>query len=143
MQDGLIHKDEFVYALFKVQSAGNLFTDRVFKMFDTKENDVIDFGEFVHALSVFHPKAALKDKAACALPYQQNGTGTCRQVCDLAWQRSQVNNIPGPVARPLKVKVISILLAGMLVHQHFVRIQGPLIAADGLVWFQLRSGCMI
>ena len=37
-------------------------------MFDEKKNNVIEFGEFVHALSVFHPKAPLAEKAECALP---------------------------------------------------------------------------
>lgn len=67
MQDGRIHKDEFALALFKAQQRSNLFTDRVFVVFDTKKNDVIDFGEFVRALSVFHPKAPLVEKADCAL----------------------------------------------------------------------------
>jgi serine/threonine-protein phosphatase 2B regulatory subunit len=38
----------------------------VFEIFDEKQNDVIEFGEFVHALSVFHPKAPLHEKAECA-----------------------------------------------------------------------------
>ena len=65
-QDGLIHKDEFALALFKLQGRENLFTDRVFQTFDSKRNDVIDFEEFVRALSVFHPKAPLEEKADCA-----------------------------------------------------------------------------
>ena len=66
LQDGLIHKDEFALALFKLQGKENLFTDRVFQTFDSKRNDVIAFEEFVRALSVFHPKAPLNEKADCA-----------------------------------------------------------------------------
>jgi hypothetical protein len=40
----------------------------VFEIFDEKQNNVIEFGEFVHALSVFHPKAPLAEKAECTLP---------------------------------------------------------------------------
>ena len=65
LQDGLIHKDEFALALFKLQGKENLFVDRVFRIFDSKRNDVVDFEEFVRALSVFHPKAPLNEKADC------------------------------------------------------------------------------
>ncbi|KAK9838312.1 hypothetical protein WJX81_003861 [Elliptochloris bilobata] len=78
--DGRIHKDEFALALFKAQQRSNLFTDRVFEVFDTKKNDVIDFGEFVRALSVFHPKAPLEEKAAFAFRiYDLDNTGSINQ----------------------------------------------------------------
>ena len=66
LQDGLIHQDEFALALFKTQGQSNIFTDKVFQVFDIKRNDVIDFEEFVKSLSVFHPKAPLEEKAQCA-----------------------------------------------------------------------------
>jgi hypothetical protein len=80
-QDGLIHKDEFALALFKLQGRENLFTDRVFKTFDSKRNDVIDFEEFVRALSVFHPKAPLEEKAECARSHAGTPSAVWAALC--------------------------------------------------------------
>lgn len=74
--DGLINKDEFMYALFKTHK-DNLFADRVFEIFDMKQNHVIEFGEFVRSISVFHPKAPLEEKANFAFKvYDIGHTGS-------------------------------------------------------------------
>ncbi|EFN58801.1 hypothetical protein CHLNCDRAFT_29817 [Chlorella variabilis] len=79
-KDNLIHKDEFMWALFKANK-DNLFAERVFELFDIKQNSVIEFGEFVRSLSVFHPKAPLPEKAKFAFRiYDIGGNGRIERV---------------------------------------------------------------
>lgn len=37
----------------------------MFELFDIKQNQVLDFEEFVKSLSTFHPKTPLEEKASC------------------------------------------------------------------------------
>ncbi|XP_047179550.1 calcineurin B-like protein 4 isoform X2 [Vigna umbellata] len=66
IEDNLIHREEFQLALFRNRNKKNLFADRIFDLFDLKRNGVIEFGEFVQSLGIFHPNAPLEDKITFA-----------------------------------------------------------------------------
>ncbi|KAK4486346.1 hypothetical protein RD792_009017 [Penstemon davidsonii] len=66
VDDGRIHKEEFLLALFNCTNKKNLLAEKLFELFDLKRNGVIEFGEFVRSLSIFHPNAPEADKVAFA-----------------------------------------------------------------------------
>lgn len=76
IDDGLISKEEFQLALFKNRKKENLFANRIFDLFDVKKKGVIDFGDFVRSLNVFHPNASQEDKINFSFTlYDMDGTG--------------------------------------------------------------------
>ncbi|CAK8539536.1 unnamed protein product [Lathyrus sativus] len=62
VDDELISKEEFQLAIFNNRAKENLFTSRIFDLFDVKGRGGIGFGDFVRALNVFHPKASREAK---------------------------------------------------------------------------------
>lgn len=48
-----------------ISSHSSFMILQIFDLFDAKRNGKIDFGEFVRALSIFHPRTPEAEKIAC------------------------------------------------------------------------------
>ncbi|KAL3619177.1 calcineurin [Castilleja foliolosa] len=61
VDDGFLNREEFNLGLFGNSKHQSLFGNRVenmFDMFDSKHDGVLDFGEFIDSLNIFHPRYA-------------------------------------------------------------------------------------
>ncbi|XP_024961416.1 calcineurin B-like protein 9 isoform X3 [Cynara cardunculus var. scolymus] len=70
---------EALFELFKSISSSVIddgLINKIFDLFDVKQKGVIDFGDFVRALNVFHPNAPQEDKISFSFKlYDMDGTG--------------------------------------------------------------------
>ncbi|XP_010428292.1 PREDICTED: calcineurin B-like protein 5 [Camelina sativa] len=74
--DNLLTKEKFQYILIKDTKRRSLSAERIFGLFDMRNDGTIDFGEFVHSLNIFHPNSSHRDKAIFAFRlYDTRQTG--------------------------------------------------------------------
>ncbi|KAG7553355.1 EF-hand domain [Arabidopsis thaliana x Arabidopsis arenosa] len=74
--DNLLTKEIFQFILIKNTNRRSLSADRIFGLFDMRNDGAIDFGEFVHTLNIFHPNSSQRDKAIFAFRlYDTRQTG--------------------------------------------------------------------
>ncbi|XP_043718204.1 calcineurin B-like protein 7 [Telopea speciosissima] len=66
IDDGFISKEEFQLGLFRNSKKQSILADRIFNLFDSKHDGVIEFEEFVRSLSVFHPNSSQTAKVGFA-----------------------------------------------------------------------------
>ncbi|KAK4400489.1 Calcineurin B-like protein 1 [Sesamum angolense] len=70
---------EALFELFKSISSSVIddgLINKIFDLFDVKQKGVIDFGDFVRSLTVFHPNAPQEDKISFSFKlYDLDGTG--------------------------------------------------------------------
>ncbi|XP_074317697.1 calcineurin B-like protein 7 isoform X2 [Silene latifolia] len=79
VDDNFINQEEFAFGLFGSRKKRNLFADRMYHIFDSNHDGLIDFGEFVRSLSIFHPKAPMEDKVSFSFRlYNLGETGYIR-----------------------------------------------------------------
>ncbi|KZV31505.1 Calcium-binding EF-hand family protein, partial [Dorcoceras hygrometricum] len=67
---------EFRLGLFGNNEKQSFLAERMFDLFDSKRDDVIDFGEFVRSMSIFHPNTPQEEKATFSFKmYDIGNTG--------------------------------------------------------------------
>ncbi|CAA7013045.1 unnamed protein product [Microthlaspi erraticum] len=74
--DKFVTKEDFQLILVKDNERRSLSAERIFGLFDMRNDGAIDFGEFVHSLNIFHPNSSQRDKAIFAFRLydtRQNG----------------------------------------------------------------------
>jgi len=54
--------------IFVILCSTVLSYTQIFDLFDLKRNGVIEFGEFVRSLNIFHPDTPMAEKIACKHP---------------------------------------------------------------------------
>ncbi|XP_035821552.1 calcineurin B-like protein 9 isoform X6 [Zea mays] len=67
-----VNEVEALFELYKKISCSIIddgLIHKVFYLFDEKKNGVIEFDEFIHSLSVFHPLAPIEDKIDSCISY--------------------------------------------------------------------------
>lgn len=109
----------------------------MFELFDIKQNHVIEFGEFVRSLSVFHPKAPMEDKARCGC---RRVAATCSgaRVKDEVWKRGNAtardwpptqSALPAtPYAPPVAFRIYDIKQNGVIERSELKRFLVALMA---------------
>ncbi|XP_073305075.1 calcineurin B-like protein 4 isoform X3 [Primulina huaijiensis] len=73
VDDGFINREEFQLGLFRNNEKRSLLAQRMFDLFDSKHDGVIDFGEFVRSLSIFHPDTPQEEKVIFAFKIHDIG----------------------------------------------------------------------
>lgn len=53
------------FSLIDTQNNINISFEQIFDLFDVKRKGVVDFGDFVRVLNVFHPNASQEEKIDC------------------------------------------------------------------------------
>ncbi|XP_073131208.1 calcineurin B-like protein 4 [Henckelia pumila] len=73
VDDDFINREEFQLGLFRNNDQWSFLAERMFDLFDSKHDGLIDFGEFVRSLSIFHPNTPQEEKVIFAFKIHDIG----------------------------------------------------------------------